>query len=152
MALAAAGCAAGSKIKAKPWNVSITKRTPASIKVDLIGITPMEKPVWEAYPLDKYWTPGDPRRAAAIADMVTVDLEQDVPWKIPETDSHWNMWRSRGASDLLIVARLPGKFENLSGMADPRRVFISLDKRAWKGKTLEFEVNDAGIRNLTPQK
>ena len=148
MVLVAAGCAGSSKIKAKPWNVSITKKVPASIEVDLIGIAETEKLVWEGYSIDKYWTPGDPRRASA--DKLTESLEMGTPWKIDAKNPQWNKWINRGAKYLVIIARLPGRFE--PGPADPRRVVLSLDKRAWEGKTLEFEVYDAEIRPLTAPK
>jgi len=144
MVLVAAGCAT-TKIDPKPWNVSVTKKVPASIEVDLIGSSETEKTVWEGYNIDKYWTPGDPRRASA--DKLTESLEMGTPWKIDSKNPQWNKWMARGAKYLVIIAHLPGRFE--PGPADPRRVVVSLDKRAWKGKTLEYEVYDAEIRPLT---
>src|SRR5438093_2975693 len=66
IALIAVGCFGGSKIKPTAWNITIVKtNTPASIEVDLIGITEEEKPEWDGYSIDKYWTPGDQKRADA---------------------------------------------------------------------------------------
>jgi hypothetical protein len=58
----------------------------------------------------------------------------------------------RGATELLLIANLPGHFN--SGPADPRRVFIPLDKNAWKADrgTLQIEVQDDLIRVMTPQR
>src|SRR5882672_9248938 len=78
IAIIGVGCFGGSKIKPKAWTVSIVKtNTPASIEVDLIGITEEEKPEWEGYPIDKYWTPGDQKRADAT-DKWTRSLEMGV--------------------------------------------------------------------------
>ena len=64
LALLPIGCGT-PKAKPRAWSVSISKQTPASIEVDLIGITEMERPAWEGYDIDKYWKPGDLRRANA---------------------------------------------------------------------------------------
>jgi hypothetical protein len=144
-----AGCGGGgaAKIKPKAYNVSITKTTPASVDVELIGITELEKPQWEGYSMTKYWSPGDPLRGNT-PDKLSQSLELNKPWKLDRKDPIWDKWLRRGVAYLVIVARLPGKFED--GAADPRRLFISLDKHAWQGKTLEFEVRETQIRPLTP--
>jgi len=135
---------------AKPWNLSINKTTSASIQVDLIGITEAEKPYWEGYNLDKYWSDGDLRRQNA--HPLTQVLKMGQPWVVPATDPRWQEWLNRGATELLIVANLPGHFD--AGPADPRRLFLPLTKGVWQAKndTLEIEVQDTLIVVNTPQK
>jgi len=149
IALTGVGCLWSSKIKPKAWNVSITKNTESTIVVDLIGITEEEKPEWEGYPIDKYWTPGDQKRADAT-DKWSKSLEMGKYETMDSKDEHWKKWLGRGVTHLLIIARLPGTHP--PGPADPRRKIISLDKGEWKGNTLEFEVRATGIRILTPRK
>src|SRR4051812_28375038 len=87
------GCGGGGKatVKPRPWNISITKRTPATIEVDLIGVTELEKAAWEGYSIDDYWKPGDLRRANA--DKLTPpNLVMNKPWEIGETDPQWKKW------------------------------------------------------------
>jgi hypothetical protein len=141
-----AGCSSGPM----PWNVSITKTTPASIQVDLVGISAGEKNKWEGYSMDQYWTEGDPRRAGA--KKISMTLKMNEPWVIDETNPIWNDWFSRGATELAVIANLPGKFP--PGSADPRLNFFPLDRKAWKAKNdkLEFEVQDTIVNPLTPQK
>lgn len=148
--LLVSGCGGGGKatIKPRPWAVSIVKNTPASIEVDLVGVTELEKQAWEGYSITRYWTPGDQRRANA--DKLSMDLVTGKPWIIEATDPKWNQWLGRGVTSLLLIARLPGRFE--AGSADPRRLFISLDKNKWKEKTIKFEIFDTEIRQLTPSK
>lgn len=144
------GVACGTpKVKPRPWNLNITKTTPASIEVDLIGVNEIERPAWEGYDLDKYWQPGDLRRANA--DKLSMNLQTGSPWVIPRNDPKWQRWMQRGATDLLLIANLPGSFT--PGPADPRRVFIPLDKNAWKASrdTLQIEVQDNLVRVMTPQ-
>jgi len=147
--LAAGGCA-GSKGPPVAWKVSITKATPASIEVDLIGVTEADKPFWAGYDLDKYWTPGDLRRRQA--DKLSKTLPLNQPWSVERNDPKWNDWLNRGATDLLIIANLPGRFD--PGPADPRRIFVPLDKKSWEAKdqALEIQVQDTLIRVLTRQK
>jgi hypothetical protein len=146
IALMGVGCFGGSKIKPKAWNVRIVKtNTPASIEVDVIGIREEEKPEWEGYSIDKYWTPGDQKRADA--DKWTRSLEMGKYETLDSKDLRWKNWLGRGVNHLLIIARLPGSHP--PGLADPRRKIISLDKRRWKGKTLEFQVRATEIRFLT---
>jgi len=149
LALTFFACGCGTaRPKPQPWNISVTKTTPASIRVDLIGVPDADMPAWESYNMDDYWKDGDPRRREA--DKLEQTLQTDQPWVIPNTDPKWNEWLDRGATELLIIADLPGHFEPGSG--DPRRLFISLDKHAWKGDTLIIEVQDTIINNLTPSR
>ena len=138
------GCAS---TKPRPWNVSITKKVPATITVDLVGVTDVEKTKWEAYSMDSYWAPGDLFRANA--QKITKDLELGVPWVVDSTDPEWNLWLSRGATYLLIVANMPSV--KGGGPGDPRLYPVSIGP-VWKGKTLTFEVYDREIRPLTPPK
>lgn len=151
VALACFGVACGTpNPKPRPWNLSITKTTPASIEVDLIGVNAMERPAWEGYDMDRYWTSGDLRRANA--DKLSMNLPSGSSWTVPRDNPKWQQWLQRGATHLLLIANLPGQFT--PGPADPRRVFIPLDKNSWDadGGTLQIEVQDNLVRVLTPQK
>jgi|SRR5579862_2249088 len=130
------------------WDLVITKTVPASIEVDLIGISEIERPAWEGYDLDQYWTAGDSRRAKA--DKLSKNLETGQPWIVSRADPQWQKWLNHGASQLLIMANLPGRFA--AGPTDPRRTFLPLEPNRWKTKSgrLEIEVQDTIVRPLTP--
>jgi hypothetical protein len=132
----------------RAWDLMITKTTPASIEVDLVGVSEIEKLAWQGYDLDQYWAPGDSRRANA--DKLTMSLPNDQPWVVSKDDPHWRSWLNHGATELLILANLPGHFD--PGPTDPRRIIIPLDKNRWKtkGGKLEIEVQDTIVRPLTP--
>jgi len=144
----------GGGNKPQAWNLNITKNTPATIEVDIVGIAPLEKASFESYSVDKYFSANDPRRAALQVgrDRLTMVLSQTEPWVIDRKDEIWEQWFARGVTEVMLVARLPGKFQD--GPADPRRLFIPLGKKEWKakGKTLEIEIQDTLIRPMTPQK
>ena len=145
-ALLLAGCAAGPK----PWNLSINKTTSASIQVDVIGISKADEPYWEGYNINTYWSDGDLRRKDA--QPLTQILKLGQPWVIPATNPKWKTWFDHGATELLIIANIPGHFD--AGPADPRRRFLPLAKKAWDAKndTLEIEVQNTQILPITPQK
>jgi hypothetical protein len=130
------------------WDVVITKTVPDSIEVDLIGISEIERPAWEGYDLDQYWATGDSRRANA--DKLSKSLETGQPWLVSRSDPQWQRWFNRGATELLILANLPGHFA--PGPTDPRRTFLPLARNRWKttGRRLEIEVQDTIVRPLTP--
>lgn len=140
--------------KPRAWNVSIVKETPATIDVDLIGVSSLEKPDWANYNLNEYWNnPNDPRRKEAqqSGDLVSFGLKKGEASVLKIDDPHWKKWFSHGASELLILARLPGSFSG--GADDARRKFLYLGKSDWDAhkKTIEIEVQNTRIRVLTPQ-
>jgi hypothetical protein len=141
--------------KTKAWTLKLTKATPATIEVDLVGVAPLDRASLESYPVDKYFSPNDPRRAGLQVGrdrLSKVLLSQNEPWIIDRKDEIWATWRSRGVTEVLVLARLPGKFD--TGAADPRRLFIPLDPKKWdaKDQTIEIELQDTLIRPMTRQK
>jgi hypothetical protein len=148
IAFAWTGCQSATP-KLRPMNLVLNKMTPASIKVDLIGVSEVERHAWEGYDVDQYWTEGDSRRANA--DKLTVNLPTGQSAIIRKDDPHWQSWIQRGADQLLVIADLPGQFT--PGPTDPRRIFIPLTRdAAWtaKGDSLEIQVQDTMVRALTP--
>ena len=148
LALGLLNCGCGTtKPKPVAWNLSLTKTTQSSIVVDLIGVSDRAKTVWESYDLDQYWKPGDQRRQDA--HPLSQDLVYQEPWLLSREDPKWKEWLDHGATDLLIIANLPGTNFG-SGAADPRRRFVPLDKNAWRAKNrkLEIEIQDTLINVL----
>jgi hypothetical protein len=138
----------------KAWNVSIVKETAATIDVDLIGVSSLEKSDWANYNLNDYFNnPNDPRRKEALqsGDLVTFALKKGEASVLKIDDAHWKKWFTHGASELLILAKLPGVFSGSGD--DPRRKFLYLGKSDWKAqkKTIEIEIQNTRIRVLTPQ-
>jgi hypothetical protein len=147
LCLFATGCASAPK-----WNVSITKKTPSTISVDLIGVSDADKSTWGAYATEKYWQPGDIRRSQADKLSISSDLlKKDQPYVIPKDDPAWQRWYNNGATDLLVLADLHARFD---AAADPQKKFLPLATKHWKakGNTLEIELFDTEIRVKTRRK
>lgn len=138
-----AGCSSTPKGKPTAWNISITKKTTASIEVDLIGVASQnEETFLNGLSREQYWTPDSQIRKDAdkLGNKLTKFLQEDKPWVISRDDPQWSKWLDRGVYELFVVARLP----EASG---DWKVPLPLDKKAWvaKDKTLEIVVVDSGI-------
>jgi hypothetical protein len=146
--LLASGCASKQP---QPWNVSIVKKTPATIQVDLVGVRQGDKAEWAGRNITEYWSAGSQVRKDA--DKLSLNLKMGEPVVIPSTDPKWREWFQHGAQELLVIANLPGEFA--PGGEDPRRKFLPLRSQDWepaKKATLEIEVLQSRIQVLTPQK
>src|SRR5262245_24091901 len=124
----AAGCSSGPP-KPKPvrWDVKVSKATTASIFVDLVGVTPLDKAYWQNLNVNDYWRKNSTIRAGA--GKVEASFKDGLTWTLKMNDPIWNTWFGYGATEIMIIADLPGKS---SGPADGRRVFLPLDKRVWE--------------------
>jgi len=143
--LFAVGCASGPRA----YNLTITKPSYASIEVDLIGIMKADEPYWLAVNVDKYWSgEGDTHRKNA--NRLSQILTKGQPWTVSIKDPKWQEWMNHGATELLVMANLPGHFE--AGQGDPRRRFLPLKDWITKNNTIEIQVQDDMIQPLTPQK
>ncbi len=143
-----AGCK--SVPKAARWEVSLSKVTPASIELDLVGISAADKPYWQNnIKVDDYWKNGSVRKGAK---KVTTSFESGKTWELKSTDPIWDTWFGYGATELMIIANLPGKHEN--GPFDRRRIFLPLKEGAYaaKDKTIRVEVQEEFLHVLTPPK
>ena len=136
--------------KPRAWSLEIQKATTASIQVDLIGVTPLERYAWEDYPINMYWQPGNARRAAERDKLTHAFDVGQASWTVGRTNQIWQTWLQRGVTELLLIADLPGKFEDQA--KDARRMFVPLDKNAWRATdwTLQFVVTETRFQTLTP--
>jgi len=153
LAMVLGGCASAPKIKPTPWTLSITKKTPASIEMDIIGVTESDQKYYEGMSWDDYWKADSQIRRDA--PRLTRFLQKDKSWSVAlkkdpkhpeyEDDSaKWADWSRRGVVELLLVARLP----ETGGLW---KVPLPLDKNAWpKNQAIEVEVLDSRIVVLTP--
>jgi hypothetical protein len=130
------------------WNVSITKKTKASIEVDLIGVaTKSEENFLNGLSREEYWKPDSQIRKDAdkLGNKLTKFPQEGQPWVVRRDDPQWHAWLNRGVFELFVVARLPEATGDW-------RVPILLGKKAWKAKdkTIEIVVVDSGINIQTP--
>ncbi len=153
IALVAVGCGSTPKPKVRTWTIKITKVTPASIEVDLLGVNKSEDSYWRSVSVSKYWQPNSPLRREAESRAKSTRFEGSREYVLSKDDPIWAKWFGYGAYELMVIANLPGSFSD--GAADPRRLFVPLDKAQWpqaKDQTLELEISENQVRVLTPQR
>jgi hypothetical protein len=140
----------GMGCRSMRWNVSTTKVTPASVEVDLVGVTPSDEPYWKNMKPDDYWKPDNSMRSGAT--KVTTRFQSGHTWVLREDDPIWKTWLDRGVNQLMVIANLPGSYDN--SLFDRRRLFLPLKSKAWRAKdrTLEVEIQDEFVKALTPSK
>lgn len=132
---------------------AIAKR---SVEVDLLGVTALEKPEWEAYSVSKYWEPDDKKRASAV-DKVIKEFGPGHPrryvlsLKDPAVKQIWSAWMGRGVTDLIVIAHLKSVTGDERGNADPRRKTLPLKLKLVKelypkAKGFRIFVQDGSVR------
>jgi hypothetical protein len=142
-----AGC---GSTKPVAWNIQLTKNTPASIEVDIVGIAPSEKLSWmNNVKVDDYWKANSSIRKGT--KKFTTAFQSGSNDVVKVNSPLWKEWFSYGATEIMIVANLPGQYE--PGPYDLRRLFLPLDKKSWKTKNraIKIEIQEERIRVLTPQ-
>jgi len=95
-------------VKPRPWDISITKKTPATIEVDLIESRNWRRQHGKAIPSTNIGS-RDLRRANADKLSLT-NLVMNKAWDISEADPQWKKWLSRGVTSVLIIAHCRGTF------------------------------------------
>jgi hypothetical protein len=138
-----AGCASSPNGRPVAWNISITKKTTASIEVDLVGVANKnEESFLNGLSSEDYWKPDSQIRkdAEKLGNKLTKFLQVDQPWVVPRSDPQWHAWLNRGVFELFVIARLP----EASG---DWKVVLPVGKKAWDAKhhTLEIVVVDSGV-------
>ena len=127
--------------------VELVPRTDASVEVDLVGATASDLPDWKAYSMNKYWQPGDPMRRDA--EKVTLRIDGKETKQFAPNDPIWDKWFARQATYLVVLAHLPGDFQD--GPTDPRRKIVPL-AAIEKNDPLQIEIQERRIMVVTPLK
>jgi hypothetical protein len=126
----------------------------SSVLVDLVGVNPSTLPRWEAYDMGKYWREGDPMRRDADKVVLNFVSGQSLTNSLVSTNPQWDKWKATGATQLMVLADLPGTQASRPGSQDPRRLSLPLDECSWpsKTKTLKVLVQRSGMVVLTPMR
>jgi hypothetical protein len=149
----ASGCATKGPGPVTPFPVQI-ELDPGlkdkSVLVDVVGVNPANEGRWKSYSMSKYWRDGDPMRADAPKWTCNFISEPTLTKTLKLSDPIWKQWQ--GATDLFVLADLPGAHTDQPGTQDPRRQILPLFKSAWENGTKELKVRikESGIEVVTP--
>ncbi len=121
-----------------------------SLEIDLVGINDGEKPTWENYPINKYFSPNDHWRRDADRVTKTFTTNDRETKTFSRYNPIWGEWIGRptilggsgtgkGAKWLFVIANIPGG-QDQPGAQDARRVILPLSGSSWPMGTKEVEV------------
>ena len=157
-----AGCSCTSEMGPRDVKVTLdnslrdTTGKLKSVQVDIIAVNSGEVERWKQEALDTYWRPGGSNLALAQDKVVMkFDAIENVAAKtLSGTDPCWATWKAKNAMDLVIVANIPGFKGGGGGMADSRRVMLTLDRCRWASPSdpIQIQVSSAGVKALTEPK
>jgi hypothetical protein len=124
----------------------------SSVVVDVIGLHQSELQLLQTYSLKKYFKPGDKVRGDLSKQTITFLPDKQTPFELKKTDPLWKKWLAEGVQYVVVIADLPGVYEEgKNGSQDPRRQMVPLCKCYWPGgnKDLTLEVRAGGVRVVT---
>ncbi|MGA2498271.1 MAG: hypothetical protein ABSH20_11050, partial [Tepidisphaeraceae bacterium] len=87
--------------------------------------------------------------------VLKFDALENVPAKtLSVKDPCWAGWKAKNAMELVIVANIPGYKGVSAGMADSRRLVLTLDRCRWASTSepIQIQVSSAGVVALTQPK
>lgn len=162
LGMVAAGCSCTPEMEARDVSVTVNDSLRdssgklKSVQVDIIAVNPGEVERWKQEALDVYWRPGGSNLALAQDKVVMkFDAMENVPAKkLSAKDGCWTGWKAKNAMDLVIVANIPGYKGVSAGMADSRRLVLTLDRCRWvdTSEPIEVQVSSAGVVAITQPK
>ena len=123
----------------------------ASVQVDVVGVTASNHNAVEGVPVSKYFQSGNAVRQGVRSKSMRFGDNQPSTQVITKDDPIWQSWLNDKAVSIVVLADIPGVFDDLPGDADPRRKILPLSgKEAPKG-AVQIEVTQGGLQ-VTPQK
>jgi hypothetical protein len=150
LSLIASGCVSPPV----PWNLRVTKATPASVDVDIVGVQPDDKAQLMSMKVDDWWAspPNDVTRKGYREIMLTTNFQGGTNWIVSKDDPIWSKWLGPGGlgvKEIMVIANLPRVRED-----PPRRKFLPLTVNDWinpVNQSIEIRVQDDRIWVVTGQ-
>lgn len=121
-----------------------------SFEVDVVGVNQTDADRLKSYSVNDYFSGGDPVRKDSDAKTMSFTAAKSEAQTLSMTDPVWDKWLSHGATQLVIMANIPG----VSGDKgeDRRRLILPLLSKRWEGHSIEIEVQRSGVVCRTPMK
>jgi hypothetical protein len=123
----------------------------SSVVVDVIPANSSDLERLKTYSINKYWKPDDTLRQDLSKTHFSFVSSGRLQCTLPAKDPKWKQWKKDGVQYLVIIADLPGVFDDgKSGSQDPRRQLLPICKCYWKSwtRSLPVEIQASGVRVL----
>jgi hypothetical protein len=145
------GCSSGPSMK--PFDVTVQPQithapgVPASVEVNLVGVSDSDLTQWRGYSVNQYWSPHDPLRKSAGAYVMTFSTSDPHSQTLDRTNAIWEQWRQHNAMNLFIIAFLPSIPAPADAATDPRKLELPLDRRRWGDvEELHVVLENSGLK------
>ena len=156
--LVVTGCKSGpSSPKLRNYDVKVNLDSilvDKSVVVDVIGVNSLEFEQWQSYSISAYWSENDAlrRNSSSVRHTFTFSPSNPLSQSISGKDPIWLEWKKINANKLIVIGDLPMSRSDAPGGQNPARKILSLNAHDWKrgSKTLEIQVQESGLRILTP--
>jgi len=144
LAVGAVGCG-----KTGRYNIRVTiapELRDVSEEVHIVGVNDTDLARWNDRSMTQYW--------------LNVGPEQDDVYRmvfgrgfastniLSAEDEIWSRWKSLGARHLFILSLYPMGAKDDTGSADPRRLYLPMEKKRWK--ISPFKVRDEIVIEVRP--
>jgi hypothetical protein len=157
------GSAVGCPCTPEPHPVSVKlgsefMANKPAIEVVITALNKQEGGYLSQYPMSRFFAPGDTERSGLKRFVMQFGPNQPTnqtfsPDVKEQWKQNWDAWLNHGATDLFVMAFLPGRFDDKPGNLDARRQIVPLGKCHWKpNQAIEFELTPAKLELLTPPK
>jgi hypothetical protein len=123
----------------------------SSVVVDVIPANEYDLERLRTYSINKYWEAADPMREDLAKVSFSFVSGNDLNCEIKAADPRWQKWIKSGAQYLVVIADLPGVYQDQPGSQDPRRQILPICKCYWPSgtKDLMVAVQTSGVRVVT---
>jgi hypothetical protein len=122
----------------------------ASVQVDVVGVTGSSRSAMEHVPVSKYFQAGNALRQTVQAKSMRFGNAQVDSLSVDRSDPLWRAWLDRKSQSIVIMADVPGVFDDLPGEADPRRKILPLSGKEAPAGVVHLEIYQGGIRQTVP--
>ena len=119
----------------------------ASVQVDVVGLNANNQTL-KAIPVPQYWR-GTSAQYKADTKSFRFGPNSPQTYTIAASDPIWKHWADTGATDVMVIADLPGVFADMPGDADQRRKIIPIHSKS-KTTTATIVVDKTGLVRSTP--
>ncbi|RFC44875.1 MAG: hypothetical protein DVB28_000851 [Verrucomicrobia bacterium] len=122
----------------------------ASIQVDIAGVNQLERGIVEGAPISKYFQPGNTVRLGLQTQAMRFGGDQPFSQSVTAESPVWKGWLAKKSVDIVVLADVPGVFDDLPGEADPRRKILPLSGKTAPKGVVNLEIFEGGLRFSNP--
>lgn len=134
----------------QPYNITVSiddSLKNRTVYVDLVALNETMGQTLSSKSMTEYWRPNDALRGSLDLHDITFLAEDNAPRTLSIDDPIWETWAD--ATDLYIIARLPGEFTDQPGQLDGRRLILPLGSCRWEDETIQIVIKPGLVTHTT---